>query len=70
MNIAPDRALLIAQNLQPLGKPPRSQLKEWDIQPETQEQLPVGIKPSRTSEAELRAQLAELEAKIEGRGKS
>ena len=69
MNVALARAPLTTQNLQPLGNPPRSQLKAWANQPETHEQLSVGIKPSRPSEAELRAQLAELEAIIEGRGK-
>ncbi|KAL2054486.1 hypothetical protein ABVK25_005234 [Lepraria finkii] len=61
----PDR--LTAQNLQPLGKPPRSQLEQWRKQNETHEQLAVGQKPSRPSEAQRKAKLDDFERKIEGK---
>ncbi|KAK3170050.1 hypothetical protein OEA41_009435 [Lepraria neglecta] len=65
-NVAYDSDRLTAQNLQPQGNPPRSQLEQWRMQNGTHEQLAVGQKPSRLSEAQRKAQLDELQRRTEG----
>ena len=65
-NVAYDSDRLTAQNLQPQGNPPRSQLEQWRMQNWTHEQLAVGQKPSRPSEAQRKAQLDELQRRTEG----